>query len=129
MIATQNDKMGDAITAFNEIINDMPESQRSFDLAKEGLEARLRTDRIIKDGIAWAYVNAKDMGDDHDRRREIFEALPSMTLDDIVNFQKENVKGRTYYYCILGDLEDLDMDYLKKLGKVVVLTQEDIFGY
>ena len=129
MIATQNDKMDDAITAFNEIINDMPESQRAFDLAKEGLEARLRTDRIIKDNIAWAYINAQDMGDDHDTRREVFEALPAMTIDDIVKFQKENVKGRTYYYCILGDIEDLDMDALKKLGKVVVLTTEQIFGY
>lgn len=128
-IATQNDKMADAITAFDEIINDMPESQRAFELAKEGLDARLRTDRIIKDGIAWAYINAQDLGDDHDTRRDVFEALPSLTLEDIVNFQKENVKGRTYYYCILGDIEDLDMDYLKKLGKVVVLTQEDIFGY
>lgn len=128
-IATQNDKMNDAISAFNEIINDMPESQRAFDLAKEGLEARLRTDRIIKDGIAWAYVNAQDLGDDHDTRRDTFEALPSMTLEDIVKFQQQNVKGRTYYYCILGDVEDLDMDALKKLGKVVVLTQEDIFGY
>ncbi|MDE6561723.1 MAG: insulinase family protein [Muribaculaceae bacterium] len=129
MIATQNDKMDDAITAFNEIINDMPESQRAFDLAKEGLDARLRTDRIIKDNIAWAYINAQDMGDDHDTRREVFEALPTLTLDDIVRFQKENVKGRTYYYCILGDVEDLDMDVLKKLGKVVVLTPEQIFGY
>lgn len=129
MIATQNDKMDDAVTAFNEIINDMPESQRAFELAKEGLEARLRTDRIIKDNIAWAYINAQDMGDDHDTRREVFETLPSMTLEDIVTFQKENVKGRTYYYCILGDVEDLDMDALKKLGKVVVLTTEDIFGY
>ena len=128
-IATQNDKMADAIAAFDEIINDMPESQRSFDLAKEGLDARLRTDRIIKDGIAWAYINALDRGDDHDTRRDVFEALPSMTLEDIVKFQQENVKGRTFYYCILGDIEDLDMEALNKLGKVVVLTQEDIFGY
>ncbi len=129
MIATQNDKMADAIDAFNEIINDMPESQRAFDLAKEGLDARLRTDRIIKDNIAWSYINAQDLGDDHDTRREVFEALPSLTLEDIVKFQKENVKGRTYYYCILGDIEDLDMDALSKLGKVVILTPEQIFGY
>lgn len=129
MIATQNDKMGDAISAFDEIINDMPESQRAFDLAKEGLDARLRTERIIKDNIAWSYINALDMGEDHDTRREVFEALPSLTLEDIVRFQKENVKGRTYYYCILGDIEDLDMDVLSKLGKVVILTPEQIFGY
>ena len=129
MIATQNDKMADAIEAFNEIINDMPESQRAFDLAKESLEARLRTDRIIKDNIAWSYINAQDLGDDHDTRREVFEALPSLTLEDIVKFQQENVKGRTYYYCILGDVEDLDMEALNKLGKVVILTPEQIFGY
>ncbi len=129
MIATQNDKMADAIDAFNEIINDMPESQRAFDLAKEGLDARLRTDRIIKDDIAWSYIHAQDLGDDHDTRREVFEALPSLTLEDIVKFQQENVKGCTYYYCILGDIEDLDMDALSKLGKVVVLTPEQIFGY
>ncbi len=129
MIATQNDKMSDAIEAFNEIINNMPESQRAFDLAKEGLEARLRTDRIIKDNIAWSYINALDLGEDHDTRREVFEALPSITLDDIVKFQQDNVKGRTYYYCILGDIEDLDMDALAKLGKVVILTPEQIFGY
>lgn len=129
MIATQNDKMGDAIAAFNEIINDMPESQRAFDLAKEGLDARLRTERIIKDNIAWSYINALDKGEDHDTRRDVFEALPSLTLDDIVEFQKDKVKGRTYYYCILGDVEDLDMDVLSKLGKVVMLTPEQIFGY
>ncbi len=129
MIATQNDKMADAINAFNEIINDMPESQRAFDLAKEGLDARLRTDRIIKDNIAWNYIHALDLGNDHDTRREVFEALPSLTLNDIVKFQQENVKGRTYYYCILGDIEDLDMDALSKIGKVVVLTPEQIFGY
>ena len=59
----------------------------------------------------------------------MFEALPSLTLDDIVEFQKDKVKGRTYYYCILGDVEDLDMDVLSKLGKVVMLTPEQIFGY
>lgn len=128
-IATQNDKMGDAITAFNEIINDMPESQEAFNLAKESLDARLRTERIIKDDIAWAYINAQDMGENHDTRREVFETLPTLTLDDIVKFQKDNVKGRTYYYCVLGDIEDLDMDVLKKLGRVVVLTPEQIFGY
>ncbi|MDE5847393.1 MAG: insulinase family protein, partial [Muribaculaceae bacterium] len=128
-IATQNDKMGDAITAFNEIINDMPESQEAFNLAKESLDARLRTERIIKDDIAWAYINAQDMGENHDTRREVFETLPTLTLDDIVKFQKDNVNGRTYYYCVLGDIEDLDMDVLKKLGKVVVLTPEQIFGY
>ena len=36
-IATQNDKMIDAVTTFNDIINNMPESEAAFKLAKDGL--------------------------------------------------------------------------------------------
>ena len=119
----------DAIGAFNEIINNMPISEPAFKLAKEGLDARLRTERIIKDQIAWEYINAQDLGEKVDSRIALFETLPSLTLDDVVKFQQENVKGRTYYYCILGDKNELDIAALEKMGKVVYLTTEDIFGY
>lgn len=128
-IATQNDKMMDAISAFNEIINNMPVSQPAFKLAKESLEARLRTERIIKDQVAWAYINAQDLEENVDSRIALFEALPTLTLDDVVKFQQEYIKDRTYYYCILGDKNDLDIAALEKIGKVVFLTTEDIFGY
>lgn len=128
-IATQNDKMIDATKAFDEIINDMPVSEPAFDLAKKGLESRLRTQRIIKDDIAWAYINARDLGESTDTRKAVFEALPAATIDDVIKFQKDHVKGRTYYYCVLGDTKDLDLEALSKLGKVVMLTTEDIFGY
>lgn len=129
MIATQNDKLGDAIAAFDEIINGMPESPKAFELAKESIDSRLRTERIIKDSIAWAYLNEQQKGSDHDSRQDIFEALPGLTLADIVKFQQDNIKGRSYRYAILGDPAELDMDYLKSLGNVKMLTTEDIFGY
>lgn len=128
MIATQNDKLIDAVTAFDEIINDMPLSPAAFDLAKKNIESTLRTERIIKDNIAWSYINARDLGLDTDRRIAVYQALPDITLDDVKAFQEQNVKDRTYYYAILGDTADLDMEALSKLGKVVVLTTEEIFG-
>lgn len=128
-IATQNDKMMDATNAFDEIINDMPVSPAAFELAKKGIESRIRTNRTIKDDIAWSYINARDLGLDSDRNKAIFAALPNITLDDVVKFQQDNVKGRTYYYCVLGDPNDIDLEALSKLGKVVMLTTEDIFGY
>ena len=129
MIATQNDKMADAIEAFDEIINRMPRSEAAFELAKQGLDSRIRTERTIKDNIAWAYINAHQLGLDSDPRRAIFEKVPTLTLDDIEAYQKANVAGRTYVYAILGDPNDLDMEALSKLGRVVLLSTEDIFGY
>ena len=128
-IATQNDKMIDAVNTFNDITNNMPESEAAFKLAKEGLINRMRTDRIIKSDIIWTYINAQDLGQSVDPRIKLYNDVQTMTLKDIVDFQKEWVKGRTYVYCILGDKKDLDMNKLKAVGPIEELTQEQIFGY
>lgn len=128
-IATQNDKLVDAISAFDQIINDMPHSEAAFSLAKDGLESRLRTERTIKDDIAWAWINAQDLGQNTDANKATFEALPATSLADVIAYQQKNVKDRKYAYAILGKIEDLDIEALKKLGRVVILTTEDIFGY
>ncbi len=141
-IATQNDKLIDATDAFNLIINDMPQSEAAFKIAKEGIESLLRTKRIIDDNIAWEYIRAQDRGlapsldgkgnnrsAGLDLDRQLFEALPCMTLDDLVRYQQSDIKGKTYTYGILGKIEDLDMDALSRIGRVVILTSEDIFGY
>lgn len=128
-ISTQNDKMTDAISAFDEIINDMPESQDAFDIAKSSMENDYRTSRIIKGDLAWNYISEKRAGRDYDSRRPIYEALPSLTMDDLIRFQKEHVKGRKFHYAILGNPEDIDIPALEKLGKVVMLTTDQIFGF
>jgi hypothetical protein len=122
-------KMMDAIKAFNEIINEMPQSEPAFKLAKEAIIARLRTERVNKSSILWNYVNAQDMNRTEDIRKLLYEKIQTMTLQDVIKFQQEWVKGRTYHYGILGKKEDLDMEALKKMGTVVELTTEDIFGY
>lgn len=128
-IATQNDKMLDAMAAFDKIINNMPESEKAFKLAKESLITRLRTDRITGDGILWAYLDAQDLGLSVDRRKALFEQAQNMTLPQIKAFQEQWVKGRTYVYVILGNEQDLDMKGLSKYGKIQKLSQEEIFGY
>ena len=128
-ISSQNDKMLDAINTFNDIINNMPQSETAFKLAKEGMIARLRTDRITKMSVIWSYINAQDLGQTVDSRIKLFNDVQGMTLQDVVDFQQKWIKGRTYSYGILGDKKELDMEALKKIGPVIELTTEDIFGY
>ncbi len=128
-IATQNDKMKLAIETFDEIINNMPESEEAFKVAKEGLISRLRTQRTIKSDVLWSYINARDMGLTEDRNKLIFDKVQNMTLADVKATQEKWVKGRKYVYGILGDIKDLNGDFLKTLGPVQVVSQEEIFGY
>ena len=63
------------------------------------------------------------------RGKQIFEKAQQMTLADVKAAQEKWVKGRKYVYGILGDIQDLDLNYLKTLGPIQTVTQEEIFGY
>lgn len=132
-IATQNDKMMDAVNAFDEIINQMPVSEAAFGIAKENVVATHRTQRLLGSDVINYYLNLKKQGYDCtvDPRKEMFEMVQQYTLQDVVKFQKEVIKDRKYVIGILGTEKDLDMKALtpEKYGKVERVSLEDIFGY
>ena len=128
-ISTQTDKLMDAVRAFDEIINDMPQSEAAFALAKSGSIDRLRTERVNKSAVLWDYIENQDMGLNEDLDKVYYDFLQTSTISDVVKFQQEWVKGRTYHFGILGDKKHLDMKSLKQMGEVIELTTEDIFGY
>ncbi len=128
-IGTQNDKVKDAVDAFKLILNDMPESEKAFELAKESIITNIRTSRILRSSVLFSYMNALEFGYQTDSRKEMFEKIPTMTLSDVKAFQEKYIKGKPYTYTILGDTKDLNMDVLSSFGKVKQLTLEEIFGY
>jgi predicted Zn-dependent peptidase len=128
-IITQNDKMMDAVGHFLEILNEMPESEQAFGIAKEALTKRLASQRTTKFGLINAWLSAQMRGIDYDIDERIYNALPNITLQDIVKFEKEQMANKPYRYVILGDEKELDMKAIQELGPVKRLSTEEIFGY
>ena len=128
-IATQNDKTKTAIQAFDEIINNMPESETAFNIAKEALITTLRTQRITGHNILASYLNTRELGLTEQRSKKMYEVLQTLTLEDIKETQQKLVEGRTYHYGILGNIKDLNTKYLRTLGPVKIIRLEEIFGY
>ena len=128
-IISQNDKMMDCIKVFNEILDTIPQSESAFEIAKQSAIKSLQTARTTKFGILNAYYRAKKRGFDFDLNERIYKALPSMKLQDIVDFEQKNMAHKTYKYIILGDEKELDMEALEKIGPIHRLTTEEIFGY
>ena len=128
-IITQNDKMVDCIRQFNNILDTIPESEASFQIAKEGVLKRLASQRTTKFGIINAWLTASNRGIDFDINQRIYEQIPNLTLQDIVKFEKEQVACKPYRYVILGDEKELDMAALQQLGTIKRLSTEEIFGY
>ncbi len=128
-IATQNDKMMDAINAFDDIINNMPVSENAFKIAKESLLTNIRTSRIVKSDVLWSYISSRKLGMEYDINKDIFEKVQGYTMKDVIDFQQKWVKGRKYTIAILGDAKDLDLKSLEKIGKIKRVETKEIFGY
>ena len=125
----QNDKAKEAVEAFDDIINNMPESEKAFNVAKTALLTGIRTGRTTGFGVLTQYLDLQDYGLSEDREKAVFEQVQGMTLADVKTFQEKWIKGRKYVYGFLGRKEGLDMDFIGSLGPVTELSLEDIFGY
>ena len=129
-IITQNDKLPEAIHHFNEIIEGMPESEAAFENAKNALIGRLRTERTTRADVLWSYLNQMEEFDlQEDPRKTVFDGVQSLTLQDLIQFQQQQVKGHHYSICVLGDPKQINHDCLKAMGPIKTLKTEDIFGY
>jgi len=128
-IISQNDKMMDCVKAFNNIIDEMPQSDKAFELAKQASMKRIATERTTKFGIINAYLQARRLGLDFDIKERIYNALPKITLKEMVEFEKQAMAQKPLRYLILGDEKNLDMKGLEKIGKIKKVTTQEIFGY
>lgn len=128
-IGTQNDKLIDALNAFNDLFDNMPVSELNFNLAKQNLLSQYRTNRTTKMNIIWSYLDDENYGLKENPSKSEYNKLQTMTLDDVVNFNKQYIKNRPRLTVILGNEKEVDFNGLSKFGKLQKLTLEDIFGY
>lgn len=126
-IISQNDKMMDCIRVFNEITDTLPQSETLFNTAKQSIMKTIAAQRTTRIGILSSYLRAQYLGIDYDVNKLIYEKVPNLTLNDILKFEQDNIKGKPLRYMILGNEEELDMQSLQKMGQVRRLTLDDIF--
>jgi hypothetical protein len=64
-----------------------------------------------------------------DPRKANFEAVQKINFQDVKQFQKEYVVGKPRTFVLLGNTKEMDMKFLKTIGKVKVLKLEEVFGF
>ncbi len=128
-IGTQADKLPEAMEAMENLLDVMPKSSASFDQAKESIMKSLETDRITKADVLMSFEAAKKLGIDYDIRKDIYEKLPGMNLDNVYDFHQKYISKKPQAIALIASRDKIDLKALSKYGKVQELTLEDIFGY
>lgn len=128
-VGTQSDKFSEAVGGMNELLNELPQSEKALENAREGLRKSLATERITQDGILFSYLSAERMGRDYDIRKSTYEASGKLTFADLKSFHEKEMSKKPYNYCIVaneGKVQEADMS---KLGSFRKLSLLELFGY
>ncbi|NSL89621.1 M16 family metallopeptidase [Chitinophaga solisilvae] len=128
-VGSQADKMNDAIKGMNELLNEIPRSDKMLATAKESMKQEIETERITNDGIIFSYLAAQKLGLNTDIRKQVYESIDKMNFSDVKKFHDDNLAHKPYTYCIVASEKKINLDDLKKMGEVKKLTMEEIFGY
>ena len=128
-VGCQPDKLKAASDAMLDIMNIMPKAQKNFDLAKQTIIKKIESERITKSNIYWTYLSNLDRGINYDYRKDVYEQVPKMSINDLNKFFDLHIKGKKYTYLVLGNKEKVDRKVLEGLGEVKDLSLEEIFNY
>jgi predicted Zn-dependent peptidase len=128
-VGTQVDKLADAVPAMVDIVENMPVSEAQIENARQAILRKIETERVIKDDIYWSYRFAKQRGLDRDVRQDVYQRMQSISPQDLIKFQQENVKGRKYTLLVMGSKDRVDMDFLRSIGPVKEMNLSEIFGF
>lgn len=128
-IGAQNDKLFDAIDGMNQLLNEMPKSELLFKNAKDALKSELETNRTTKASVLFSYEQALKYGLDYDVKEKVYKEIDQISIQDINTFHQTYMANKKQKLLIIGNKDLVDLEGLKKYGKVTELSLEDIFGY
>ncbi|KXK43739.1 MAG: putative Zn-dependent peptidase [Bacteroidetes bacterium OLB11] len=128
-VGCQADKMKESIAAMQNLLNDLPKSEKLFNNSKAGLKNVISTSRTTKTSLLFSYLNALKKGIQYDMNEKTYKELDHFTFEDIQKFHSQNIAKKPYTLTVLGKDDKMNWDELKKYGTIKKLSLEDIFGY
>ncbi|MCC6840482.1 MAG: insulinase family protein [Flavobacteriales bacterium] len=128
-VGTQSDKLGQAEAALSELMNNMPTNERMFQGSKDAALKKIESSRTTKEDIYWSWEAAQRRGLAEDVNKLLYPRIQQSTMEGLVAFFNQHIKGKHYTFLAIGKEGALDMKALEKLGPVKQLTIKDLFGY
>jgi predicted Zn-dependent peptidase len=115
-VGTQPDKLHEAVSAFQSIMEDMPVSVSQMEFARQSLLKQIAAGRIRRADVYWNWRSVRERGFNHDLRIDKYNMLQQATPETLTAFHAKHIKGRRYTWLVLGDRTQLDFSFLLKIG-------------
>ncbi|MEM9897176.1 MAG: insulinase family protein, partial [Bacteroidota bacterium] len=128
-VGTQADKQSEAMDAMMDLLNNLPESESAFEVAKGAILNKIESERVTGSGVLWNYINAQDKGLEYDIRKDIYNDVQNMSFDDLSDFHQKYVKDQDYITVMVGSRDRIDFNSLQEYGEITEVPIDELFGY
>ncbi len=128
-IGAQSDKLPEAMTGMETLLNEMPLAEANFANARTAVRSNIAAERVTRENILFAYERARRVGLDYDIRKDIYERAGTMTFADLKDFQRQYVARKPQDVLVIGARKRLNLKELAKYGNVREVSLTELFGY
>ena len=125
-LGTQSDKTLDGMTAFKDLIVNMPVRMEKFNASKEALLKARSSEYVGFRDMPSVVQNWMKKGYDHDPRGEVTEIIRNTSFEDIQSFYNRMIKNRPVVIMMSGNERQIDKKKLGKFGEVTKLKYKQI---
>ncbi len=127
VIQCQTDKTSDALAAFFDLFDEMPQSEERFEETSQAIINVYRTSPIGFRNVLGSVRGWERLGLDGDPREKRFAQVESAEMSSMLDFYSTHIKGKPKLVSIVGESSKIDLDALAKLGTVITVDEETIF--
>ncbi len=128
-IGTQPDKLNVAVETLGDLMRDLPQVSLQFENAKNMVLKQIASTRITRTNIFFNTLKLQKLGISHDYRKDIYEEVKKLELDDLTDFYDTKIKPISFNTAIIGKKENLNLETVSKMGDFKEIGLEEIFGY
>ena len=126
-VGTQADKTLIALETFNGLVREMPEKAERMPMIKDYLTQSAIIDKPNYRNLSTSVQKWKQQGFNDDPAKINSEIYSKLTFKDIVEYNNKNLKSKPMVIAIVGDKKRIDLEELKKYGKIIEIKEKDLF--
>lgn len=127
-IGTQADKTAETVEVLVNLINSMPEYPERIEGVRNFLINGSEVGFENRGNYLLTSENWKEMGYAGNPLTKNLSIYKKLSFDDVKEIYEKMIKGKKYSIGIVGKTNDMDIDAIKKMGKVVKLNKNKLFS-
>ncbi len=127
-IGCQADKTIEAISAFIDLLDNMPINESRWESAHASILSSYRTNPIGSRSIPGFVYNFNAMNMQSDPRKSRYAKLEGMNVDDLRSFYTEDIQPKSILISVVGDSSKIKPDELSNFGPLRNVKAEELFN-